>query len=84
MGVVLQLHSFFFFNQKPKVCMTEVVLLVKRKKEKRMVLYSHTHGSIMFKHTYMKYKREEEAVGVEGVRWSRWSFNLWPMDNNQG
>ena len=23
---------FFFFNQKPKVCMTEVVLLVKRKK----------------------------------------------------
>ena len=38
----------------------------------------------MFKHTYMKYKREEEAVGVEGVRWSRWSFNLWPMDFNQG
>lgn len=24
---------FFFFNQKPKVCMTEVVLLVKKKKE---------------------------------------------------
>ena len=23
---------FFFFNQKPKVCMTEVVLLVKREK----------------------------------------------------
>ena len=29
----------------------------------------------MFKHTYMKYKREEEAVGVEGVGWSRVSIS---------
>ena len=58
--------------------MTEVVLLVKRKKNGAVLyrlLYSHTHGSIMFKHTYMKYKREEEAVGVEGVRWSRVSIS---------
>ena len=39
------------------------------------LLYSHTHRSIMFKHAYMKYKREEGAVGVEGVRWSRVSIS---------
>ena len=47
------------------------------------LLYSHTHRSIMFKHTYMKYKREEEAVGVEGVRWSRVSISG-PWTTNQG